>query len=184
MSKIILAITANPNGTSELKLDEELRVIRISLKEATYREFEVKYLTATRWQDLHRAILESPQPRIVHFCGHGTGESGLLLDGDCGQRFAVSTEVLSDLFGTERVSKSVECIVLNACYSAEQAAAISKHINYVIGMNRAIADDDAIAFTKGFYLALSEGCSISESYKQALVYMKAERIGNGHSLDD
>ena len=182
--KTILAIAANPDGTSRLRLDEEIREIRELLREkATYRgEFDLEQRLAARWEDVHRAILNI-KPRIVHFCGHGTGEAGLLLERDCGQQFVMSTDVLSDLFKTQQVSNTVECVVLNACYSAAQAKTIAQHINYVIGMNRAIPDKDAIAYAKGFYLALGEGLSIPDAHEQALVSMKAEKSGNGLRRD-
>jgi len=70
--------------------------------------------------------------------------------------------VLSDLF--HQVDDAVECVVINACYSKAQAEAISQHINYVIGMNAAIQDDMAIAYARGFYLALGAGESIPNSH--------------------
>ena len=183
MTKTILAIAANPDGTSMLRLDREIRDIRSFLQQAKYRdEFDLKDRTAARWEDLHRAILEV-KPRIVHFCGHGTGEAGLLLERDCGQQFVISTDVLSALFKTQSVSNTVECVVLNACYSATQAKTIAQHINYVIGMNRAIPDKDAIAYAKGFYLALGARLSIPEAHEQGLVFMKTGWSGNGSRRD-
>ena len=181
--KKILAIAANPDGTSRLRLDREIRDIRSFLQQANYSgEFCFEDRTAARWEDLHRAILDV-KPRIVHFCGHGTGEAGLLLERDCGQQFVMSTDVLSALFKTQQVSNTVECVVLNACYSAVQAKTIAQHINYVIGMNKAIPDEDAIAYAKGFYLGLSTGASIPDAHEQGLVSMKAEWSGNGFSRD-
>ena len=49
---------------------------------------------------------------------------------------------------------------MNACYAEIQAKAISKHIKYVIGMNQAIGDKAAIAFSIGFYQALGGGRSM------------------------
>ncbi|MFH7242595.1 MAG: CHAT domain-containing protein [Spirulina sp.] len=181
--KTILAIAANPDGTSVLKLNQELRDIRDFLAQAKYRDqFDLEERTAARWEDLQRAILEI-RPRIVHFCGHGTGESGLVLEQDCGQPLLIKTDVLSDLFQSEIIRNTVECIVLNACYSVDQAKAIAQHINYVIGMSRAIPDQDAIAYAKGFYLGLGAGCSISQAHDQGLLYMRVEGQNNSHRRD-
>ena len=55
----------------------------------------------------------------------------------------VETTILARLF--EIFQDSVECVFLNACYSAEQAEAISQHIPYVIGMKQDLGNrkDDA-----------------------------------------
>jgi hypothetical protein len=39
------------------------------------------------------------------------------------------------------------------------------NINYVVGMSHEIQDNAAIAFSKGFYLALGYNCSIEEAYE-------------------
>ena len=59
-------------------------------------------------------------------------------------RDRVSTEALAGLFAL--FASSVECVVLNACYSAVQAEAIAEHIPHVIGMSQAISDQAAMEF--------------------------------------
>jgi hypothetical protein len=176
--KTILIIAANPDDTSVLQIYREMRDIRSALQETKYRdEFRLEERTAARWKDLQQTILEE-LPRIVHFCCHGTGESGLVLEEDSGRPSIISTDVLSDLFQNEKISNAVECVVLNACYSVEQAKAISQHINYVIGMNRAIPDQDAITYAIGFYRGLGTGCSIPDAYEQGLLNMRATWKGS------
>ena len=46
-----------------------------------------------------------------------------------------------------------------------QAAAINKHINYVIGMQKEISDKAALEFAVGFYDALGAGKSLEEAFK-------------------
>jgi hypothetical protein len=103
------------------------------------------------------------KPQILHFCGHGEGNLGLCLEDDSGKPQLVSTEALSDLFRI--FSNSVECVVINSCYSEVQAQAIAKYINYVIGMNRAVKDDAAIKFAVGFYDGIGAGESIERSFE-------------------
>jgi hypothetical protein len=55
-------------------------------------------------------------------------------------------------------------LILNACFSEVQADAISQHIKYVIGMNKAIGDTAAIEFSIGFYDALGAG----ETYEKSI----------------
>ncbi|MGG6297057.1 CHAT domain-containing protein [Leptolyngbya sp. AN02str] len=179
--KTILTLAANPDDTSALRLNREIREIETRLQQSKYRdEFTFIRRDAVRWDDLQRAILEI-KPRIIHFCGHGTGQSGLVLENDQGQCCILSTDILSDLF--KQVAPHVECVLLNACHSKEQALAISQHINYVIGMNQAIADADAIAYAQGFYLALGAGESIQGAHATGCRQIQSHYCGYTDSRD-
>ncbi len=161
--KTILILAANPKGTSQLRLSEEVREIQSGLKR-THRQdaFTLQQQWAVRSRDVYQALLDS-KPQIVHFSGHGSGEEGLVLENDAGQTQLVSTEALFNLF--QLFGQQIECVVLNACYSEVQAKAIAKHIPYVIGMNKAVGDKAAIEFAIGFYEAIASGQSIEFAYK-------------------
>ncbi|MDA0212817.1 MULTISPECIES: CHAT domain-containing protein [Desertifilum] len=162
MKTTILILAANPQGTSALALMSEIRHISEGLKRSLHRDsFNLEQRVAVRPGDLQIALRET-KPRIVHFCGHGTGEQGLVLENDAGQSQCVSTEALASLFGL--IGNWVECVILNACFSEVQAKAIVEQVNYVIGMRQAILDRSAIAFTTGFYEALGSGDSIERAY--------------------
>jgi GUN4-like len=152
ISMKILILASNPR--KDLNLDREIRDLK--------GVFEVVDELAVRVGDLQELLFKH-QPEIVHFCGHGGGEQGLVFESDVGREHLVSTDALSKLFGL--FSSSIECVLLNACYSEDQAVAIVDRINYVIGMNQEIRDDAAIAFSKGFYRALGYACSIEQSYE-------------------
>lgn len=158
--KTILVLAANPASTSRLRLDEEVREIDYVLKHR--EQFRLVQKWAVRSRDFYRAILEY-QPQIVHFFGHGTGVDGIVLEDETGQPAPLEKEALSRLFKLFAV-KGVECVVLNACYSEEQAQAISQYIKYVIGMNQAIGDKAAIAFAVAFYDALGAGEEVQFAY--------------------
>ncbi|MFQ4168290.1 nSTAND1 domain-containing NTPase [Scytonema millei] len=161
--KTVLILAANPTSTLRLRLDEEVREIENGLQVAKHREqFKLVHKWAVRSRDFYRAILEH-QPQIVHFCGHGAGVDGIVLEDDTGQPSLVEKEALARLFKLFAV-KGVECVVLNACYSEEQAQAISQYIKYVIGMNQAIADKAAVAFAVAFYDALAAGEEVEFAY--------------------
>ena len=85
------------------------------------------------------------------------------MEDELGMSVLISTKALSGLF--ELFSSRVECVILNACYSAPQAKAINKHINYVIGMKDEIDDKAAIEFAVGFYDALGAGRPVEEAFK-------------------
>jgi tetratricopeptide (TPR) repeat protein len=162
-TKRILILSANPFSTSKLRLDEEVREIKEGLRRSKQRDlYSIETVEAVRYRDLHRAILDF-EPNIIHFCGHGASEEGLVFEDEIAQPKLVDTEAIAGLF--ELFAEQVECVVLNACYSEPQAKAISQHINYVIGMNQAIGDKAAIEFAVGFYDALGAGKSVEFAYR-------------------
>jgi hypothetical protein len=162
-AKKILILAANPKDTSPLRLDEEVRDIGEGLRRSAKRDqFDLEQRWATRPRDLRRALLEV-SPQIVHFSGHGSHHEGLILEDEIGQTKSVSASALAGLF--KLFSDQIECVLLNACYSASQAEAISQHVPYVIGTSQAISDRAAIEFAVGFYDALAAGHSVESAYK-------------------
>lgn len=182
--KTILILSANPKGTSVLQLEREIRDIREGLERSQNREqFQIEQRGAARAKDLRQGLLDL-KPTIVHFCGHGTGERGLVLEDDAGEAYLASTEALAGLFGT--LPDQPECVLLNACYAEVQAKAMVQHINYVIGMQDEIRDDLAIAFTQGFYDGLGAGQSIEVAYKlgcNAIQFEVSKKLTPGRKLD-
>jgi LuxR family glucitol operon transcriptional activator len=164
----ILILEANPH--KDLSLDKEIRQLRRVIDDASDRnKFQIKDGAAVKANKIQELMLEleTQDPKddriIVHFCGHGTGKQGLVFENENGERDLVSTDTLTNFF--ELFKERIACVVMNACYSEVQAEAIVQHIDYVIGMNQAIRDDAAIAFSIGFYRALGYGRSIEDSFK-------------------
>ncbi|MEA5536603.1 CHAT domain-containing protein, partial [Crocosphaera sp. XPORK-15E] len=85
-------------------------------------DFEIITSTAVRYRDIQRAILDN-DPNIVHFCGHGDGEQGLVFEDMAGGSKLVDSEALSGLFAL--FVDKIECVVLNACYSEVHGSAIA-----------------------------------------------------------
>jgi AAA-like domain/CHAT domain len=159
----ILILTANPTNSDRLRLDEEVREIQQGLRRSRhYDQFEIIARWAVRPRDLRQALLDH-EPQIVHFAGHGAGSDGLVLEGNDGQVQLVSTKSLSALF--KHFQQSIECVLLNACYSQEQARAIHQHINCVIGMSQSIGDRAVIEFAVGFYDSLGAGSSYGRAFE-------------------
>ncbi len=152
--KRILVLAANPEGTEQLRLDKEVEEIDQGVRRSQLpNKLELKQHWAPRVRDIQNAMLEF-KPHIVHFCGHGKGEVGIVLEDDAGKSWIVGTEAIAELF--ELFAKHVECVVLNACYSEVQAEAIARHIEYVIGMTQSISDKAAIEFAIAFYNAVRD----------------------------
>jgi CHAT domain len=161
-TKKILILAANPKDTSRLRLDDEVRAIKQRLRLAQGRDgFVVEAEWAVRTGDLQQALFDFA-PQMVHFCGHGVGAGGLAFENAVGQAQLVSAAALANLF--KLFKAQVECVLLNACYSEQQAMAIAKHIPYVVGMKQAIGDQAAITFADGFYGAVGAGRSIEDAF--------------------
>jgi hypothetical protein len=154
-AKKILILSANPLQTTRLRLDEEVREIQQALRKARNRDsFEALISLAVRTKDIQQEILYH-KPQIVHFCGHGAGVQGLVFEDANGMAKPVSTEALTKLFSL--CASYVECVVLNACYSVNQAKGIADRIRYVVAMRQEVGDKAAIEYSSGFYYAIASG---------------------------
>ena len=120
----ILILASNPR--KDLNLEGEIRHLQEVIERSRNREYlDVEVGLAVRPEDLQGLFLKH-EPDIVHFCGHGAGKPGLVLQDDAGLEKLVSTDALSNLF--ELCSQWVKCVLLNACYSEVQANAMIQHI--------------------------------------------------------
>ena len=154
-SETILILAADPLDQPPLGLDREVREIQNGLRHSR-KHFEVRQQWAVRPKDLRRALLDH-HPSYVHFCGHGAGRDGIVFEGQM-----IKAEALAGLFAL--FASEVKCVLLNACYSSVQAEAIAEHIEFVVGMNKAIGDSAAIEFASAFYDALGAGESVNFAY--------------------
>ncbi|EKU96207.1 hypothetical protein Lepto7375DRAFT_0185 [Leptolyngbya sp. PCC 7375] len=163
MARKVLILAANPTGTSPTRLEEEVREIDEGLRRSKHHnQFELFQRWAVRPRDIQQAMLDV-EPQIVHFCGYGVEDQGLIFEDAIGQAKLVSGEALAALCNL--FSEKLECVVLNGCYSEIQAEEIAKHVLYVIGMEQAISDTAAIEFAVGFYGALGADRSVEFAYK-------------------
>jgi hypothetical protein len=109
--------------------------------------------------------LERYRPDILHFSGHGTEYSSLVFqDGD-----ELSSEQLEKTF--QSLPFKISVVFLNACYSKQQARAISKYVDYIIGMKKAVSDEAAIIFSSKFYKSLLKNINYKEAYNDAIAYL-------------
>jgi len=171
--KRILILSANPKDTIRIRFDQEAREIKERMRLSRYRDqFSVETALAMRVNDLQQ-ILTDQEPQIVHFCGHGETD-GLLFETETGVAQLVHEKALSGLF--KLFAQSVECVILNACYSQQQAIAIHQHIPCVIGMSNKIGDEAAIKFSSGFYTGLGSGRSYAEAFEFGCNAINLENI--------
>lgn len=162
----ILFLAANPFSTTRLALDEEARAIELNLSRSAHRDsFDFRTRWAVRPDDVLGALNEF-QPTIVHFSGHGSSAGSIMLHKEFGEAVPISRAALKSVFAS--AGRDVKLVLLNACFSREQAVALSSIVDCVIGMRAGIADEAACAFAGAFYGALGYGKSIRDAYDQGI----------------
>jgi CHAT domain-containing protein len=170
----ILFLGANPSDTTRLRLDEEIRSIEQALRQSDFRDkFEIKQHWAVRVTDIQSHLLRY-KPDIVHFSGHGSASNEIVLEDNAGNSQTVSARALSQLFSV--LKDNIRCVVLNACYSEQQAQAIAEHIDCVIGMSNTIGDWAAMNFATAFYQALGFGRDVKTAFDLGCVQIDLEGL--------
>lgn len=170
----MLFLASNPKDTSKLALDEEIREITLKIRASEYRDSIILNSSwAVRPDDLLQ-MLNQHQPQIVHFSGHGSEFGEIILTNDSGELKPVSSRALQALFTT--LKDNIKVVVLNCCYSYEQAEAITQVIDCAIGMSDTIGDKAAITFAASFYRAIGFGRSVKEAFDQGKTALLLEGI--------
>lgn len=177
MKKVkILILASNPIDTGRLQIDLEVKMIQDAILKSKYRDYiEIIPKLAVTINDFRNALL-SEKPDIVHFTGHGASglpgefiensrdinlpqteleiqQAGcLVLESNSGGHQLLKPKAVANL--VKMYKDSIKCIVLAACHSQYQAELFSEHVNYAIGMKKAVLDKSAIAFSTAFYEAI------------------------------
>lgn len=175
----ILFVGSAPENADRLALGREVREIERKLRETHEgRRFELLQEWAIRATELQTVLLRH-KPHIVHFSGHGHASGELIFEDEQGTACPVAVDALERLFSI--LGDSISCVVLNACYSEAQAAAIRAHIPCVVGMRTAVFDDAAIAFSSSFYLALGHGYSVQKGFDLGRLQIDLSRMSDSDS---
>lgn len=158
----ILAVFANPRGSDPLRLGEESRIIRECIERSAHRDrLHCSIHHAARVKDVQRALLEDDY-HVVQFSGHATPAGNLTFEDDAGNLRQVPQRALASLLAN---FSSIQCVVLNACYSLGQGQLISMGVPFTIAMDGPISDDAARLFTRGFYDAIGAGRDYRLAYR-------------------
>jgi tetratricopeptide (TPR) repeat protein len=167
----ILFIAANPSNESRLQTDLEFRIIKAEIRRGTHRDaFEfLQPQLAVTISELVRAM--NDRPHIVHFSGHGDKE-GIIITTENNESVVLPISAMDRLF--KPLIGITKIVILNSCYSAEQAKSISRYGIYVVGNNLPIGDKAAIDFAKGLYNGLSEGKNFETAYNDAQIVLMTE----------
>lgn len=202
---LVAVFTANPSFTTPLDLDGEIQAIAAEL-DAVGAEgvLRFEHLRATTPSTIARALLLS-RPTVVQFSGHGRASrtaqarhrgravrdlvadperpepGGIMLhgDGDAAVK-VVSGRALGDLFA--KAGSTVRLVLLNACHSAAQGKAIVEHVDFVIGIDGAIADEAAKVFAAALYRALALGRTIAQAFELGVSTLMLEGLEDDVAL--
>jgi hypothetical protein len=159
----ILILSADPQDQVYLRLGEERRELGQALQSTRFRDaFTINDLPSCRVRDISQA-LDQHAPNILHFSGHGNS-SGLCFEGDDGNAQIISGQSLADLLEEQ---EGLKLVIMNACYSEAQAQPMADVVGYVIAMEKAIKDRDAITFSREFYIAIGNGRPIEAAFRRA-----------------
>jgi hypothetical protein len=159
----ILMLSSDPIDLDPLLIQREQREIQAQLERSPVRgRIAIENRPGLLFKDLARHLVET-RPSIVHFSGHGSNE-GVCAEDPIGRSRTVSSAGLVAVFGQPVIRARLKLVVLNACYSAPQAAVLSRLGVAVVGMSSTIDDDTALAFAEGMYMALGQGLSIKEAF--------------------
>ncbi|MDQ2717344.1 MAG: CHAT domain-containing protein [Chloroflexota bacterium] len=163
-------------ATDQLRLANEERIIKEAIKLSRHRDrIELSTCPASTIHDFRRSLLEN-EFQIVHIAGHGTDE-GLVMEDEQGRARIIPPDALADLL--KRYSKTLRCVVLNACYSIAQAQLITSGIPFTIAMEGEVGDAAAREFARGFYDAIGAGKDFAFAYDEGCL---TARLEAPHSL--
>ncbi len=160
----VLLIFANPyQQYKPLRLGMNDRIIQEAIHRSRYRDnISLTIHHAATIHDLRHALLDE-EFQIVHIAGHGVHE-GLTLEDEVGVPHHVPPQALAALF--RAYSATLQCILLNACYSEAQGALIAPDIPFTIAMEGELGDNEALEFSRGFYDALGSGKGVELAYQE------------------
>lgn len=164
-----LIFYANPKGTDRLKLDEEIRLIQDDLEWTQVPGVNVVNVGFVKKSDLQTKI-KKYQPVLVQFSGHGTNVGELVLEDNNRKPSIVNSQALERVF--QNFDSLIQVVILNCCYSKEQAAAIAKHIPCVIGMRTSVDDQAARIFSSKFLQSLVLSQSVQRSFDLAITELE------------
>lgn len=168
----ILFLTADPaRSTDKLEGINESRKIFGEIKynfEGIYRHFLML-------SDLQSMLLRY-SPQIVHISGIGSSGGSFIFQDENGNVVEIEPSVWANLFEAVNFDNRIRCVFLSACYSAQLAEQIVKHVDCVVGTKPEVNDKVATEFAKGFYRALAGGADVRIAFEIASNQLELEKL--------
>jgi len=117
-----------------------------------------------------RAAEQSVFPQVLHFSGHAWKE-GLVLEDELGRvHLAGTAEVIDAL---KDLPQKIDLVVLNGCESAAVACSVAQALldgglaRAVLGHEKVVRDDEAVAFAARLYAELCNGFPLQRALENA-----------------
>lgn len=170
----IAVLMTNPDSRASLQTAIEARDIEQSIRlESKTGDVDVKLVPAPTLDTL-LDTLNSYRPDVIHFSGHGGGQT-LLFDnekaGDDGGT-ALDFDMVARVVGA--TSAAPKLLVLVACDTADGADRFLDTVPIVIAMADTIDDEAACEFSRRFYRSISTGATIANSLNQAKLMLESK----------
>lgn len=161
----VLVASASPNDFPILRVDVEIREIKQAVKAARFRDnVQIEVETAVL-ADEFANCLRDHAPQILHFSGYHSDRGGIvLMDGNDQSKPIPRLALRHVLLG----QTSLRMVVLNTCFSLEDADVLTRNIDFVIGVKAAFDDKCSIQFAKCFYGAIANGHTVQSAFDQAI----------------
>lgn len=172
----ILGVISSPRGLPPVEVEAERALLTTALTELVASGLvELTWVLDATWASLHAALLAGPW-HVVHFIGHGgfdaAGDEGVIALGKAdGSEDLVEASRFTDLLG--QAGPGPRLVFLNCCFGAAPgaddlfggtAASIARAgIPAVVAMQFEITNFAAIAFSRGFYGAITQGRDVDSA---------------------
>lgn len=105
------------------------------------------------------------EPWLIHFSGHGTQDGNLVFVDKHKEKFTARTRDLIPFF---EESKTLKCVLFCSCHSSKLVEETKKVVEYSIGFEGPVENEDAIAFISQFYRNLSLVKTIDAAFNRAV----------------
>ena len=168
----ILFIQASPPDQSPLDTGTEMNRLEDALWAGLNSTvFDVRTRTAVRSQDIESS-LRHHRPQVIHFSGHGSRASDLILNApDGAASHPLSAKDFAEKlrrYNTENPQAAVRLVILAGCDTDRAAKLLSECVDCTVGMADRVNDRAMVeVFTPTLYRALGDGYSVAAAVAEA-----------------
>lgn len=161
----ILLLASDSLDLFYIPISKEQRSIEDRIRASSHGDrFEVISRPSMKLPEFGEELMRF-DPQVVHLSAEGRSGEGILLEDEAGNGKAVGAHEMAGLI--RELKGSIRLMFLNACHTQEHAEAISKEVDYVIGMNGKVEEETAMAFARHFYQALGYGKTVEKSVQSS-----------------
>jgi hypothetical protein len=184
----ILVASAQPVGSGELSIDQEVEVIHRGFKALEDSQLASTKILARATPNQLLGHLATGNYNVVHIIGHGvfdhaTEEGAIVLEDDRGGEFFLGERSVREIF----CKRGVSLVFLNSCQSGAGGrknfnkgiaqALVSHGLPAVVANQYSVLDSSATSFAQHFYWSLAHGMSIGQAACDARIAVNCSMQG-------